>query len=116
MVVDDDEQGTREPIGMLTDRDMVVGVLAHTNRHLHALTVGDVITPKVVTAWESEAIEDVVKRGRSLFVGSCAAVGPSLHRESKAGGGPGRGGAVSGRPLAAAASERKLRGRVFRRR
>lgn len=68
VVVEENERGQLAPTGMLTDRDMVVGVLARTDRHIHAVTVGDVMTADVVTAWESEAIEDVFKRMRSFGV------------------------------------------------
>lgn len=68
VVVDEDERGKRTPVGMLTDRDLVVGALAHDDRHLHSLAVRDVMTTEVVTARESEAIEDVFKRMRSFGI------------------------------------------------
>jgi CBS domain-containing protein len=68
VVVEEDEPGQPKPVGMLTDRDIVVGVLARTDRHLDAITVGDVMTPSPVTAEEDEPFEDVFKRLRSFGI------------------------------------------------
>lgn len=65
VVVDD---GRRRPIGMLTDRDIVVGVLARTDRHLHSVLVGDVMSSDPITASASEDMEAVVKRMRTAGV------------------------------------------------
>jgi CBS domain-containing protein len=68
VVVTEEDGGVTRPVGILTDRDIVVGVLARTDRHVHTLTVGDVMTPGPVTAQEDEPFEDVFKRMRSFGV------------------------------------------------
>jgi CBS domain-containing protein len=47
---------------MLTDRDIVVGLLAGDASHLAQLDVGDILTREVVTATEDEDIEKVLGR------------------------------------------------------
>lgn len=81
VVVEDGEIGHRRPVGILTDRDIVVGVLAHTDRHLHALSVRDVMTTEVVTARESEDTEHVFKRMRSFGVRRIPIVNEQGHLE-----------------------------------
>jgi CBS domain-containing protein len=68
VVVVDELDGRRVPIGMLTDRDIVVGVLARTDRRVDAVTVGDVMTTEPVTAREEEDLADLLKRMRSAGV------------------------------------------------
>jgi len=65
LVVIEDQRGRRVPTGMLTDRDIVVGVVAQAPEDgLGGLTVGDVVTRPVITAGEDETIHDVIKRMR----------------------------------------------------
>jgi len=45
------------PIGILTDRDIVVGILAKAPDKLDTLRVGDVMTGELVTAKESDTLE-----------------------------------------------------------
>jgi CBS domain-containing protein len=68
VVVEDAPDGSRKPIGMLTDRDIVVGLLAHTDRHIHSSRVADVMTSHIVTAWASEPLEDAFERMREFGV------------------------------------------------
>jgi CBS domain-containing protein len=56
------------PVGMLTDRDIVVGVLARTDRHLHAIQVGDVMSEPPMTVNERESLHDVLKQMRAFGV------------------------------------------------
>jgi CBS domain-containing protein len=66
LVVIEDQRGRRVPTGMLTDRDVVVGVVAQApDGGLTGLTVGDVVTRSVVTALEDETLHEVVKRMRA---------------------------------------------------
>jgi CBS domain-containing protein len=59
----------RQPVGMLTDRDIVIGVLAKDDVHLSTLDVGDVIVPQqLVTATEDEDLEQALHRMRSFGV------------------------------------------------
>lgn len=46
----------RQPIGILTDRDLMIAVIAE-NRDPHTTTVGQVMTKPVKTVSEKEAIE-----------------------------------------------------------
>jgi CBS domain-containing protein len=54
----------RRPIGILTDRDIVVSVLAQDVEHLGKLAVKDVLTPDPVIAYEDEDTESVLMRMR----------------------------------------------------
>jgi len=56
------------PIGILTDRDIVVGVLAQTDRHLHLVLVGDVMSPEPITALEDDDLSATLTRMRSAGV------------------------------------------------
>jgi CBS domain-containing protein len=68
VVADDRPDGSRVAVGILTDRDIVVGVLARADQHVHKLTVGDVMTSNVVTARENDSLDDVLKRMRRFGV------------------------------------------------
>lgn len=63
-----DESDLRRPIGMLTDRDIVVGIFAKDETHIGTLEVGDVMTPDLVTATSDEDVGDVLRRMRSFGV------------------------------------------------
>lgn len=65
LVVVDGPAGEHRPIGILTDRDIVVGVLAQTDQKLHLLRVDDVMTQKVVVAREGEDLDEVLRRMRA---------------------------------------------------
>lgn len=56
------------PVGILTDRDLVVRVLANTDRHVHSFRVGELMTQKPILAWEDEDLADVLKRMRSYGI------------------------------------------------
>ena len=58
------------PVGVLTDRDVVVGVLAQDADHVRTLDVGDVIAPEgaLVSATEDEDLRPVLQRMRSFGV------------------------------------------------
>jgi CBS domain-containing protein len=73
LVVVDERKGngtkTKKPIGMLTDRDIVVGVLAKDTAHLRTLDVGDVMSEApLITATGDEDLVDVLHRMRSFGV------------------------------------------------
>jgi CBS domain-containing protein len=68
VVVIDDLNGARVPVGVLTDRDIVVGILARHGRYIDQLTVGDVLTRPPLLANERDDIHDVVKRMRAAGV------------------------------------------------
>jgi predicted transcriptional regulator len=58
------------PVGVITDRDVVVGVLARDSDHVRTLDVGDVIAPDgaVVSATEDEDLGPALHRMRSWGV------------------------------------------------
>jgi CBS domain-containing protein len=68
LVVVDETNGRRVPVGLITDRDIVVGVLAKDTQHLHQLDVRDVIDGILVTATEDEDLGPVLHRMRSFGV------------------------------------------------
>jgi CBS domain-containing protein len=68
LVVVDDQEGRRVPIGILTDRDLVVSVLTGDGRDVDALNVGDVMTAELVTVPEHENLFDALKTMRSFGV------------------------------------------------
>jgi CBS domain-containing protein len=65
VVVDRAKGGVRRPIGILTDRDIVVGVLAQTDRQLHLARVDDVMTANPVLALETDDLSDTLLTMRS---------------------------------------------------
>ena len=58
----------RRPVGMLTDRDIVVSAVAQSPDKLDALLVGDVMSRDLVTAREVEAVDDVLLRMRTTGI------------------------------------------------
>lgn len=68
VVIEEHAPGKPIPIGMLTDRDIVVRLLAASDRHVHSMRVGDVMTEELVKAWEDDDLSDVVKRMRSFGI------------------------------------------------
>lgn len=68
IIVVDEQDGRRMPVGVLTDRDLVVSVLAGDRRDIDALKVGDVMTMGLVTAQEHESLLDALKKMRSFGV------------------------------------------------
>ncbi|MEZ5318525.1 MAG: CBS domain-containing protein [Vicinamibacterales bacterium] len=60
VVVDEDQR----PIGILTDRDIVVGALADGIDPLDVPRVGEVMTRDLVTAMPDESLSDVLGRMR----------------------------------------------------
>ena len=62
LVVVDGPAGEHRPVGILTDRDIVVGVVAQTDQKLHLLRVDDVMTQELVLARESEDVDEVLRR------------------------------------------------------
>lgn len=56
-------EGERDvPVGVITDRDLVVEVLAKDLPDLGRLAVGDVLTGAVVTARTDEEVEEILER------------------------------------------------------
>lgn len=56
-------EGERDvPVGILTDRDIVVGVVAKAPEDLTKLEVGDVLTDQLIVASTEEDVEEVLER------------------------------------------------------
>jgi CBS domain-containing protein len=68
LVIVDDREGCLKPVGILTDRDIVIQALAETARPLYTMRVGEVMSANLVTAGEDESLPDVLKKMRSFGV------------------------------------------------
>ena len=75
LIVTDARSGGSAPIGVITDRDIVVKVTAK-EVDPHTLTVGDVMTPEPLTAGEDDGISETLHRMRRLGVRRVPVVGP----------------------------------------
>jgi len=64
LVVVDEQTGLRKPVGILTDRDLVVEVLAK-EIDLNAVTVGDVMSSDLITARDSDGLYETIQRMRA---------------------------------------------------
>lgn len=61
LIVIDDRDEEREPVGILTDRDIVIEVLA-TGRDPGTTTVGEVMSHQLVVASDCEDIDEALQR------------------------------------------------------
>ncbi len=68
LIVVRDEKGGQVPIGVLTDRDLVVGVLAKDVDHLRTLTVADVLTKEPVVARDNDDVSVALDKMRRNVV------------------------------------------------
>lgn len=68
IVVVEERDDRRFPIGVLTDRDMVIAIVAEELGHCRDISVRDVMTSDPVTIGENEAIENAVQRMRERGV------------------------------------------------
>lgn len=67
LLVVEGPEGTASPVGVVTDRDMVLQAVADGIGPLDA-TVGDVMTPSVETVGESADLNEALERMRSAGV------------------------------------------------
>jgi CBS domain-containing protein len=67
VVVTEERGGTRVPVGILTDRDIVVELLAE-QVPLEAVSVGDAMSSELLTVSEEEEVMDVLQRMRGRGV------------------------------------------------
>jgi CBS domain-containing protein len=65
VIIDGDGDDTMYPIGMLTDRDLVVEVLAESGADWNDLTIGEVMTCEVVTGQPDEDLSLIIARMRN---------------------------------------------------
>ena len=62
LVVIENRNGQHFPIGIVTDRDIVISVVAGDPDHINYLLVSDVMSDDLVTAREHESIEAALKK------------------------------------------------------
>lgn len=62
LVIVENQNGRHVPIGIVTDRDIVVSALAGDPTHITYLLVSDMMTDDLVTAQEHEGLEVALKR------------------------------------------------------
>ena len=62
LVVCETRNGRHIPIGIVTDRDIVVSVVAGDPEHINCLLVNDVMTDDLVTAHEHDSIEAALSK------------------------------------------------------
>jgi CBS domain-containing protein len=62
LVVVEEVGGRKKPIGLITDRDIVVAVVAEGVRYLEQCTVGDAMTNRLLVAPEDSSFEDALAR------------------------------------------------------
>jgi CBS domain-containing protein len=62
LVVIENRNGRQFPIGIVTDRDIVVSVVAGDPEHIAYLLVSDVMSDDLVTAREHDSIEAALKK------------------------------------------------------
>lgn len=67
LVVTEERAGERIPVGMLTDRDIVIEILAK-NIPIDSVKVGDIMSQPLQTAREDEEVSDIIKRMRGYGV------------------------------------------------
>ncbi len=67
LIVTNKANGNRTPVGVITDRDIVVKILAK-DVNPHALTAGDVMTREPLVAREDDGISETLHRMRVLGV------------------------------------------------
>jgi CBS domain-containing protein len=62
LVIVENREGRHVPIGIMTDRDIVIGAVAGDADHINYLLVKEVMTSDVVTAMEQDSIEAALKK------------------------------------------------------
>jgi CBS domain-containing protein len=62
LIVVEDRQDRRLPIGIVTDRDIVLSIVAGDADHINYLSLNDMMTEDLVTAKEEDSLEASVQR------------------------------------------------------
>lgn len=62
LVVIENRNGRRIPVGIVTDRDIVISAVAGDPDHINYLFVGDVMSDELVTAREHDSVETALKK------------------------------------------------------
>jgi CBS domain-containing protein len=61
VIVVEERDGTRVPVGILTDRDIVLSIVASDAEHLPFLSVSDAMSDDLLTAGEETSLPDGLK-------------------------------------------------------
>jgi CBS domain-containing protein len=61
VIVTAERDGIQVPVGILTDRDIVLSIVASDSEHLPFLAVGDAMSDDLVTAREDTSLADALK-------------------------------------------------------
>lgn len=78
LVVVDEKDGRRLPVGILTDRDLVIEIIAKEVA-VNELTVGDVMSPHVHVAREGDGVYDTIQLMRNKGVRRIPVVNAKSH-------------------------------------
>jgi CBS domain-containing protein len=62
LVVVQRRNGRHVPVGIVTDRDIVISVVAGDPVHMHALLLSDVMSADLFTAREQDTVEDGLRK------------------------------------------------------
>ncbi len=62
LIVVENRNGRHIPIGIVTDRDIVISVVAGDPHHINYLLVSDVMSDELVTAREHDDVETALKK------------------------------------------------------
>lgn len=68
LVVVEEVDAVRHPVGILTDRDLVAATLVHDMGHVRAPSVGDLMSKDLVVALEDEDVFEAMQRMRARGV------------------------------------------------
>lgn len=68
IIVEQRPHGLPRPVGIITDRDLVVRVLARTDREPATTSIAEIMRPGLVTATEDEEVERVVSLMRDRAI------------------------------------------------
>ncbi|MFO8152065.1 CBS domain-containing protein [Thioalkalivibrio sp.] len=75
VVVDEGSSAPMKPVGIVTDRDLVVEIMAKEVPE-EALVTGDIVAPELLTARESDGIWETIMRMRAMGVRRLPVVNP----------------------------------------
>lgn len=70
-----ENKGENRPVGILTDRDIVIGPVAQSPDRIGALVVGDVMSRDVATVLEDDAVHSALETMRSRGIRRVPVVG-----------------------------------------
>lgn len=74
LVVVDEVEGKRLPVGMVTDRDIVIEIIAQS-LSIDDLSVGDIMSPQLISVEEKEDVVETIRRMRAHGIRRIPVVG-----------------------------------------